>query len=330
MATEVPANRAPADHSSVVLSAADSYIWEPNSRNMHVIRPKSAKGRTRPSLHRPPSSGPSFHDSPPPPPSAIPSEPSLNNQKPRNCTPKSLPQGTSDEIPELLQQVPLGTSSSLNRYPVLPSISRRIPEERQVETIAKKAGLLQLDSLQADYHKTGTVKTSEEGPGVQGNCPLERKSDPQSQKQTGDLEEPSDGEPRLLLAIRSPSGRRFVRHFRPTDNLQTVLAVAERRNQTTYQHCSFVTLEMPRRRFSDLTKSLQECRIHHKSVLSISQQYREGRPWILYPEWGLRSLSESYNEVPPSPTPTPSSWATSATWTRCSHNSWDPPFRTPY
>lgn len=278
MATEVPANRAPADHSSVVLSAADSYIWEPNSRNMHVIRPKSAKGRTRPSLHRPPSSGPSFHDSPTPPPSAIPSEPSLNSQKPRTCTPKSLPQGTSDEIPELLQQVPLGTSSSLNRYPVLPSISKRIPEERQVETIAKKAGLLQLDSLQADYHKAGTLKTSEEGPGGQGNCSLERKFDPQSQKQTGDLEEPSDCEPRLLLAIRSPSGRRFVRHFRPTDNLQMVLAVAEHRNQTTYQHCSFVTLEMPRRRFSDLTKSLQECRILHKSVLSISQQHREGRP----------------------------------------------------
>lgn len=278
MATEASANRAPADHSSVVLSAADSYIWKPNSRNMHLIRPKSAKGRTRPSLHRPPSSGPSTHDSSPPPPSTISSEPLLNSQKPRTCTPKSLPQGTSDEIPELLQQVPLGTSSSLNRYPVLPSISRRIPEERQVETKAKKAGLLQLDNLQADYHKAGTVKTSEEGPGAQGNCSLQRKSDPQSQKQTGDLEEPSDCEPRLLLAIRSPSGRRFVRHFRPTDNLHTVLAVAEHRNQTTYQHCNFVTLEMPRRRFSDLSKSLQECRILHKSVLSISQQHREGRP----------------------------------------------------
>ncbi|XP_055979621.1 UBX domain-containing protein 10 [Sorex fumeus] len=283
MATEAPVNRAPGDRNSVVLSTTDSYTWHQNSLNMHVIRPKSAKGRTRPSLHRPPSSGVCAQGSPSSPPSAIPCETSPNSQKPRACTPKSLPQGTPDEIPELLQQqVPIGAASSLNKYPVLPSINRRTPEEEEeevVETIAKKAGSLQLGSPWALYHEEPhTLKTSEGDLRAQGSCSLEGKSVPRSQKQTGDMEEPSDLEPRLLLAIRSPSGRRFVRHFRPTDNLQTVLAVAEHRNGTTYQHCSIETLEVPRRRFFDLTKSLQECRILHKSVLGISQQHREGWP----------------------------------------------------
>ncbi|XP_054995703.1 UBX domain-containing protein 10 [Sorex araneus] len=284
MATEAPVNRAPGGRSSVVLSTSDSYTWHPNSLNMHVIRPKSAKGRTRPSLHRPPSSGGCAQGSPSSPPSAIPCETSLNSQKPRACTPKSLPQGTPDEISELLQQqVPIGAASSLNKYPVLPSINRRTPEEEEeeeaVETIAKKAGSLQLSSPWALYHKEArTLKTSEGDLRAQGSCSPGGIPVPRSQKQTGDMEEPSDLEPRLLLAIRSPSGRRFVRHFRPTDNLQTVLAVAERRNGTTYQQCSIETLEVPRRRFFDLTKSLQECRILHKSVLGISQQPGEGWP----------------------------------------------------
>lgn len=90
------------------------------------------------------------------------------------------------------------------------------------------------------------------------------------------MEEPTDQEPRLLLAIRSPSGQRFVRYFRPSDDLQTVLAVAEQKNKATYQHCSIETMDVPRRRFSDLTKSLQECGILHKSVLGISQEEGEG------------------------------------------------------
>lgn len=89
--------------------------------------------------------------------------------------------------------------------------------------------------------------------------------------------QPSDEEPRLLLAVRSPSGQRFVRYFRPSDDLQTVLEVAEQKNKATYQHCSIETMEVPRRRFSDLTKSLQECGILHKSVLGISQE--EGEAW---------------------------------------------------
>lgn len=281
MATEAPVNIAPNECSTVVGTAADTFIWQPNPLKMHVIRPKSAKGRTRPSLRRPQGTGVCSHRTASSPPPAIPCE-SSGSQKPGACAPKSPKQGAPDEVPELLQQVPVGASSSLNKYPVLPSISRKTPEEEAVETVAKKAGSLQLSSIQALYQEEAcTMKTGREDPRAPA-CSRERKlliqSRSQSSSRAGDLEEPSEQEPRLLLAVRSPSGRRFVRHFRPTDELQTVVAVAEYKNKATYQRCSIETMEVPRRRFSDLTKSLQECRIPHKSVLGISQEDGEGWP----------------------------------------------------
>ncbi|XP_012512373.1 PREDICTED: UBX domain-containing protein 10 [Propithecus coquereli] len=282
MATEAPVNIAPPERSAAVSSTADSFVWQPNSLTMHVTRPKSAKGRTRPRLHK--SQGtevcsPQIPSSPPP---AIPCE-LPSSQKPVACAPKSPKQGALDEIPEsLLQQVPHGASSSLNKYPVLPSISRKTLEEGAVETVAEQASSLQLSSIRALFQKeTCTSKTSEEASRAPA-CALERKFVVQTKRQGSsrprNLEEPSDQEPRLLLAVRSPSGQRFVRYFRPTDDLQTVVAVAEQKNKTSYRHCSIETMEVPRRRFSDLTRSLQECRIPHKSVLGISQEDVEGRP----------------------------------------------------
>ncbi|XP_036303194.1 UBX domain-containing protein 10 [Pipistrellus kuhlii] len=270
MATEAPVNRALPEGSTVVSTAAERFIWQPDSLSMHVIRPKSAKGRSRPRLHQPQDAGVCSHRTPPSPQPAIPCE-SLSSQKPGACAPRSPIQGAPHEVPELLQQVPMGASSSLNKYPVLPSINRKTLGEAGVETVAPRAGSLQLSSLQALYQEeAGTTKTSQEDSRAAAQF-LERKLRRQSCSRAGDLQEPSDQEPRLLLAVRSPSGRRFVRHFRPTDDLQTIVAVAEHKNKATYRHCSIETMEVPRRRFSDLTKSLQECRIPHKSVLGISQ-----------------------------------------------------------
>ncbi|XP_036995958.2 UBX domain-containing protein 10 [Artibeus jamaicensis] len=279
MATEATVNVTATECNPVVVStAADGFVWQPNSLNMHVIRPKSAKGRTRPSLQQPQGVGLCSHRRPSSPPPAIPCE-SPGSQKPGACAPRSPNQGAPHEVPELLQQVPIGASSSLNKYPVLPSINRKSPEEGAVETVAKKAGSLQLSSIQALHQEEArTMKTRQEGSGAPVRSP-EKKLFAQTRRQSasgvGVLEEPSDQEPRLLLAVRSPSGRRFVRHFRPTDDLQTLVAVAELKNKATYHHCCIETMEVPRRRFSDLTKSLQECRIPHKSVLGISQEDRE-------------------------------------------------------
>lgn len=280
MATEAPVNIAPPECSTAVSTAVDGFLWQRDSLNMHVIRPKSAKGRTRPSLPRP--QGPEVCSSrAPSPPPAIPCE-SPSSQKPGACTPKSPNQWAPDEIPELLQQMPIGSSSSLNKYPVLPSIKRKSLAQGALETTSKKTSALQRSSLQGLYPKeTGTLRMSGEDARARP-CSLERKFVMQPKKQSsygaGDLEEPSDQEPRLLLAVRSPSGRRFVRHFRPTDDLQTVVTVAEHKNKATYRHCSIETMEVPQRRFSDLTKSLQECGIAHRSALGIAREDREGWP----------------------------------------------------
>lgn len=180
-------------------------------------------------------------------------------------------------MPELLlQQAPTRTTSSLNKYPVLPSINRRSLEVGAMDTVASKTSSLQLSSVQALYQEDSSQEDSRTQV-----CALENKfiirTKRQSSSRASNIEEPSDEEPRLLLAVRSPSGQRFVRYFRPSDNLQTVLEVAEQKNKATYQHCSIETMEVPRRRFSDLTKSLQECGILHKSVLGISQE--EGEAW---------------------------------------------------
>ncbi|XP_054427413.1 UBX domain-containing protein 10 [Pteronotus mesoamericanus] len=279
MATEATVNVASTECKPAVSAAADGFIWQPSSLDMHVIRPKSAKGRTRPSLHKPQGAGACSRRAPSSPPPAIPCE-SPSSQKLGTRAPRSPNQGAPDEVPELLQQVPIGASSSLNKYPVLPSINRKTLEEEAVETVAKRADSLQLSSIQTLHQKeTCTTKTSKEDSRAPVHSP-EKELFAQTRRQTlsraGVLEEPSDQEPRLLLAVRSPSGRRFVRHFRPTDDLQTIVAVAEHKNKATYQHCSIETMEVPRRRFSDLTKSLQECRIPHKSVLGISQEDGEG------------------------------------------------------
>ncbi|XP_021089232.1 UBX domain-containing protein 10 [Mesocricetus auratus] len=282
MATEAPVNLAPPKRSTVVGTSADSFIWQPSSLRMHVIRPKSAKGRKRLNLHRPQGTGDGSSSvrsaSPPPCSSGSPS-----SQKPGACAPVSPPQGAPDEMSELLPQMPMGATSSLNKYPVLPSISRRSLEDPAVDTVAKKASSLQLSSVQALYQEEActTGKSSQEDSRTQV-CALEKKciirTKRQSSSGVSNIEEPTDQEPRLLLAIRSPSGQRFVRYFRPSDDLQTVLTVAEQKNKATYQHCSIETMEVPRRRFSDLTKSLQECGILHKSVLGISQEEGEGWP----------------------------------------------------
>ncbi|XP_074074349.1 UBX domain-containing protein 10 isoform X2 [Macrotis lagotis] len=283
MATEAPLNVAPSE-CSPALDPEATFIWQSSPVNMHVTRPKSAKGRTRTHLNYSHSSESSSYHKLPSPAPAVPCE-VLGSQRSVGSAPKPCSQGTPDEIPELLQQVPVGPSSSLNKYRVLPSINRKNLEDRAVDSVARQADTLKLGSLQefkALYQEETHRGKSREGCLQVPAPPLDSRpcsrTKEHSSSQAGNLEEPSEEEPRLLLAIRSPSGQRFVRHFRPTDNLQTVIAVAERKNLTTYHHCSIETMEVPRRSFSDLSKSLEECRIPHKSVLGILQEKQGGQP----------------------------------------------------
>ncbi|XP_053137345.1 UBX domain-containing protein 10 [Hemicordylus capensis] len=287
MAAASPLNLAPPER-KLSLGIPKQSTRQPHSIAMHVTRPKSAKGRTRQSLNFSHSVEAYSYQAPLSPQPIAPCEEAVSGRRVASSQQLYQPtQASSAEIPDLLQQVPLRTSSSLNKYRVLPSISRKDLRKSAVEVMSEQAGQLQVSSqpekdeplgkgpapLVATKHAGGCGEYAQSPP-----LPLETKPAGQARPAASpalNLEEPSEKELRLLLAIRSPSGQRFERHFRPTDSLETVLVAAERKNSAVYARCSIETVEVPRRTFSDLSKTLQECAIPHKSVLCILQ---EGEP----------------------------------------------------
>ncbi|KFQ39476.1 UBX domain-containing protein 10, partial [Mesitornis unicolor] len=284
MATAAPLNLAP-PHLCFPSSTAAAFLG-PNTTTMHVARPKSAKGRTRPSFSCSESVEACPCRMPPSLPPAAP--PKLVKNRRASSTKPAFPSGqvSPKEIPELLQQVPLRTSSSLNKYKVLPSIGWKGGGSSAVEAVAE-----QIDRLEVSEgrEEAPTIKTLSEEQGSAGalseaDVPGEESSHAQCPPETGrkmrqespltstlSLEEPPKEQSHLLLAIRSPSGQRFEHHFKPTDSLQRVLAVAEQKTSAKYKCCCVETVEVPCRSFSDLTRSLRECGILHKSVLCIRQ-----------------------------------------------------------
>ncbi|KFQ47453.1 UBX domain-containing protein 10, partial [Nestor notabilis] len=271
MATVALLNSAPS-HLCFPSSTAASFLWS-DTTNMHVTRPKSAKGRTRSSLSYSQSTEacPCHVPSSPPPPAP---HQLLSGRRAWFRKPAFPPgQVSPEEIPELLQHVPLRTSSSLNKYRVLPSIGCKGAGSSTVEA------RLTVSGKREDIPK-GKTLSGEQGcasillESSHKQCPPEKpggKISP-STSTLGGLEELPKEESHLLLAVRSPSGQRFEHRFQPTDSLQTVLAMAEQKTSATYKRCSVETMEVPRRSFSDLTRSLHECGILHKSVLCIRQK----------------------------------------------------------
>ncbi|NXR48964.1 UBX10 protein, partial [Hippolais icterina] len=249
---------------------------------MHVTRPKSAKGQ-RPSLSHRQGVEACLCHVPSSAPAASPGE--LVNSRRAPLTKPTFPpaQVSPEKIPKLLQQVPLKTSSSLNKYRVLPSISRKGVGSDAVEALAERTDRLEVSAGQGDAPKAIKAFSGEQGSASTlsgSDIPTGESSHmhcaPEQWGGQARQESPwvfpgSPEEPQVLLAVRSPSGQRFEHHFKPSDSLQTVLAVAGQKLLANYQHCSVETMEVPRRRFSDLTKSLQECGILPKSVLCIRQ-----------------------------------------------------------
>ncbi|NXE82116.1 UBX10 protein, partial [Cochlearius cochlearius] len=286
MATAAFLNLAPS-HRYFPSSPAAAFLWT-NAIDMHVARPKSAKGRTRPSFNHSQSVETCPCRVPPSPPPAAPHK--LVNSRRTSSTKPAFPPGqvSPEEIPELLQQVPLRTSSSLNKYRVLPSIGWKGVGSAAVEAVAEQTDRLKVSEGREDAPKIKTLSGEQGSASVLSEshvpeeksshvqCPPEKPGRKMRQESplalTLSLEEPPEEVSQLLLAIRSPSGQRFEHHFKPTDSLQTVLAAAEQKMSARYKHCSIETVEVPRRSFSDLTRSLHECGILHKSVLCIRQK----------------------------------------------------------
>ncbi|NXD42525.1 UBX10 protein, partial [Copsychus sechellarum] len=248
---------------------------------MHVSRPKSAKGQ-RPSLsHRQAMEACPCH---------VPSSPLaaspralLNSQRAALTKPAFPPaQVSREKIPKLLQQVPLRTSSSsLNKYRVLPSIIRKGAGSGAAGALVEGTG--RLGGREGQQEAPNPIQTVSGGQGSgstssASDTPTEESSQvpcaPGQWGRQARQESPrglpvGPEEPHVLLAVRSPSGQRFEHHFKPSDSLQTVLAVAGQKLLANYQHCRVETMEVPRRSFSDLSKSLQECGILPRSVLCI-------------------------------------------------------------
>ncbi|KAM7030612.1 UBX domain-containing protein 10 [Acridotheres tristis] len=248
---------------------------------MHVSRPKSAKGQ-RPSLsHRQGMEACPCHV-PSSPLAASPRE--LVSSRRAALTKPVFPpaQVSHEKIPKLLQQVPLKTSSSsLNKYRVLPSIIRKGAGSGAVGALAERTNGLEVSEGKEDAPKASRTFSGGQGSASTlsgSDIPTEESSHvhcaPEQWGRQVRQESPrvfpaGPEEPRVLLAVRSPSGQRFEHHFKPSDSLHTVLAVAGQKLLANYQHCRVETMEVPRRSFSDLTKSLQECGILPKSVLCI-------------------------------------------------------------
>ncbi|NXH20875.1 UBX10 protein, partial [Bucco capensis] len=243
------------------LSSAATFS-RPNPSTMHVARPKSAKGRRRPSFSCSQSMAACPCQVPPAPPPAPPHD-LVNNRRVLSTKAAFLAgQVSPEEIPELLQQVPSRSSSSLNKYRVLPSIGWRGAVEQTQQLRVREEDVPRIKALPGEH-----------GAARRAVCPVQCLPEkPGGKRKPESPWRSTPEESHLLLAIRSPSGQRFEHHFKPTDSLQTVLAMAEQRMSAGYKHCSVETMEVPRRSFSDLTRSLQECGILHKSVLCIQQK----------------------------------------------------------
>ncbi|XP_032564598.1 UBX domain-containing protein 10 [Chiroxiphia lanceolata] len=257
-------------------------LWA-NTVTMHVTRPKSAKGRRRPSFSHPQDVEACPCQVPSSPPAATPRGLVSSQRAPLTKLAFPPTQVSPEEIPELLQQVPLKTSSSLNKYRVLPSIGWKGVGSNAMEALAQQTHRLEVSEGQKDTLKFSKTLSGEQGSGstLSGSdvpaeesshmhCPPEKRGRKMRQESPS-MSPLSLEEPHVLLAVRSPSGQRFEHHFKPSDSLLTVLAMAGQKLLANYQHCSIETMEVPRRSFSDLTKSLHECGILHKSVLCIRQ-----------------------------------------------------------
>ncbi|KAI2649519.1 UBX domain-containing protein 10 [Labeo rohita] len=213
---------------------------------MHVTRPKSSKGRSRPMM-APTSSV----DSPSQSPSLLPQPPSAKaNDRLNQCLRsrailRRCSQPTTDILTEIFDRPP-DEPVSLNKYRVLPSIEK----------------------------KTGPDQTFGQGDSNRRICQHTSHSHTKAQpdmKLGSEMGLTPPEEPDLLLAIRTPCGQRFKCHFRPTDQLQAVLSAAETEFGERFDNCMIETMDVPRRTFTNLTMTLAQCGIVNKSVLCISE-----------------------------------------------------------
>ncbi|XP_029363310.1 UBX domain-containing protein 10 [Echeneis naucrates] len=225
---------------------------------MHLTRPKSSKGRSRPVL----DSKDGIRRTAASPGSPVISRPDRDLRSRSQPAMGQTGQLSRDEVLLLPQRTPAAPPQSLNKYKVLPSIESRRSEVSPGGCLDTNMSKLTL----SEHAEPQDVPSSEGDTRVDG--PLRIRSThldpgPVRTKEAGPCG-------RLLLAIRAPCGRRFQQHFETTDTLLMVRASAEVRYGAAYRGASIETMDLPRRRFTDLDMTLAQCGILNRSVLCIS------------------------------------------------------------
>uniref|UniRef100_UPI0037E82EEE UBX domain-containing protein 10 n=1 Tax=Semicossyphus pulcher TaxID=241346 RepID=UPI0037E82EEE len=239
---------------------------------MHLTRPKSSKGRSRPAVNSSICTDDLDYSTQRPP--ASPDSPVYSSRPDRTLRSQSQPimwqtgQLSQDEVLQMLQHAPAAPPQSLNKYKVLPSIEKRHSEVRSLDEHMSDLHLSDDAILQQSHRhegpdlQTGKASRSERDFQVWPKPPPD--PGPVTTKEAG-----STGS--LLLAIRAPCGRRFQQHFDPTDTLRTVRASAQVRYGVQYGEVSIETMDVPRKTFTDMDMTLAQCGIVNRSVLCISQ-----------------------------------------------------------
>lgn len=221
---------------------------------MHLTRPKSSKGRSRPVLDN-------FHAD-----SADTQRPTAPQDSPEPPSPakRSLrlePQPVVRQAGQRKQTPKSGPSAPLNKYKVLPSIERKRSEVSPCLDGAMSLLSLSGDAVAPQRHEEAEIQMCSSGE--------DSGSDDGNQRPQGATF--TETGPRLLLAIRAPCGRRFQQHFDPTDTLLAVKTRAEVTYGTQYGDACIQTMDVPRRTFTDMDMTLEQCGILSRTLLCICQ-----------------------------------------------------------
>ncbi|XP_069774443.1 UBX domain-containing protein 10 [Narcine bancroftii] len=266
MAAAEPTSRPPSVSKSISFDLPVHSITDPDTHIMNTPRPKSAKGRSRSTSAYAQDAGTCSYSIPVP--TTFGDRSSCPSSSAPECySPTRNTRVIKEEVPELLHHIPSRPSSSLNRYRVLPSIGRREASGFRVKNTGHKN-----DQLNFHVELQEKLKLDKETkPSPFKSISAISKAHFQNTQATSPPHEPAESEPRLRLAVRYPSGQRFESCFRPSDTLQTILSVAEWKSKGNYKNFVVETMDVPRRSFSDLSKTLEECGIQNKSVLCILQ-----------------------------------------------------------
>lgn len=226
---------------------------------MHLTRPKSSKGRSRPALN-------SFHDD-----SADAQRPPASLDSPELLSPakRSLrpePQPVARQAGQRRQTPKHRPAAPLNKYKVLPSIERK----RSEVSPGLDSAMSNL-SLFSDAVMPQRLEEADSPAGIQMCSSWEETAGSDDGNQRPQRAKFTETGACLLLAIRAPCGRRFQQFFDPTDTLLTVKARAEVKYGAQYGNVCIQTMDMPRRTFTDMDMTLDQCGILSRTLLCICQ-----------------------------------------------------------